>query len=124
MNRYAFVPIAKIKSNPNNARTHSKKQIQKIADSIREFGFAAPVLIDECNMLIAGHGRLAAARLLNMPSIPAVVISGLSKARKRALMLADNRIATGAGWDRQQLATELTELSELLVETGLETTIT
>ena len=91
---------------------------------MREFGFAAPVLIDEQDVLIAGHGRLEAAKSLGMSTIPAIVIKGLSDARKRALMLADNRIAQDAGWDLERLAEELAELPELLAEDGLDVSVT
>jgi ParB-like chromosome segregation protein Spo0J len=87
------VLLEHIKPNPRNPRTHSKKQIRQIADSIQAVGFAAPVLIDEDGVLLAGHGRLEAAKQLGLRRIPAVVIEGLSEARKRALLLADNRIA-------------------------------
>ena len=98
---HKVVPIDQIRPHPRNARTHSKKQIRQIAASIRAVGFAAPILIDENKILIAGHGRLEAAKSLGMSSIPAIVISGLSDAKKRALLLADNRIAQSAGWDRE-----------------------
>ena len=111
---HMIVPIDQIRPHPRNARTHSKKQIRQIAASIRAVGFAAPVLIDENKILIAGHGRLEAAKSLGMSSIPAIVISGLSDAKKRALLLADNRIALSAGWDREQLAIELAALPDLL----------
>src|SRR4051794_25098459 len=75
---HALVPTDQIKPHSRNARTHSKKQIRQIAASISAFGFAAPILIDENNVLIAGHGRLQAAKLLGMSSIPAVIICGLS----------------------------------------------
>jgi len=118
------VALNRIKPHPHNPRTHSKKQIRQIADSIQAIGFAAPVLIDEHGMLLAGHGRLEAAKLLRLKQIPAVVIEGLSEARKRALLLADNRIAQSAGWDREQLADELLSLPELLASDGLEISIT
>jgi ParB-like chromosome segregation protein Spo0J len=118
------VLLEHIKPNPRNPRTHSKKQIRQIADSIQAVGFAAPVLIDETGMLLAGHGRLEAAKLLGLNRIPAVVIEGLSEARKRALLLADNRIAQSAGWDRERLADELISLPELLVEDGLDISVT
>ena len=102
-----------IKPHPRNARTHSKKQIRQIADSIHAVGFASPVLIDEQGVLLAGHGRLEAAKLLGLKTIPAIVVAGLSEARKRALLLADNRIAQSAGWDRERLASELSSLPEL-----------
>jgi DNA modification methylase len=111
---HALIPVERIKPNPRNARTHSKKQIRQIARSITEFGFASAVLVDEQNMLIAGHARLEAATVIGMASIPAITIRGLSDAKKRALMLADNRIAQNGGWDREKLAIELEELSEPL----------
>ena len=120
----AAVAIGQIKPHPRNARTHSKKQIRQIADSIRAVGFASPVLIDEDGVLLAGHGRLEAARLLGLKTIPAIVIDGLTEARKRALLLADNRIAQSAGWDRERLASELLSLPELLVADGLDITVT
>src|SRR5262245_23595535 len=120
----AAVAISQIKPHPRNARTHSKKQIRQIADSIQAVGFAAPVLIDEDGVLLAGHGRLEAAKLLGLEKIPAVVIEGLSQARKRALLLADNRIAQNAGWDRERLAGELISLPELLLADGLDLTVT
>ena len=121
---HMIVPIDQIRPHPRNARTHSKKQIRQIAASIRAVGFAAPFLIDENKILIAGHGRLEAAKSLGMSSIPAIVISGLSDAKKRALLLADNRIAQSAGWDRELLAIELAALPELLVEDDLDISVT
>jgi DNA modification methylase len=121
---HTLVPIDHIRPHPRNARTHSKKQIRQIAASIRAVGFAAPVLIDENKILIAGHGRLEAAKSLGMSSIPAIVISGLSDAKKRALLLADNRIALSAGWNRELLAIELAALPDLLVEDDLDISVT
>jgi DNA modification methylase len=117
-------PIASLKANPRNARTHSKKQICQIADSIVAYGFTVPVLIDETSMLLAGHGRLEAAKLLGLKKIPAIRLHGLSEAQKRALLLADNKIADNAGWDRERLAIELPELAELLIEENLDISIT
>ena len=93
---YANLPIEQVRPNAKNTRTHSKKQIRQIATSIRELGFAAPVLVDEYDVLIAGHGRLEAARSLGMASIPAIILDGLSEAKKRALMLVPvvNQIRT------------------------------
>ena len=121
---HMVVPIGQVKPHPSNARTHSKKQVRQIAASIRALGFAAPILIDENKILIVGHGRLEAAKSLGMSSIPAIVISGLSDAKKRALLLADNRIAQSAGWDRELLAIELAALPELLVEDDLDISVT
>jgi ParB-like chromosome segregation protein Spo0J len=113
-----------VKPNPRNARTHSKKQIRQIADSIVVCGFIVPVLIDENSMLLAGHGRLEAAKLLGLKRIPAIRLYGLSEAQKRALLIADNRIAANAGWDRERLAIELPELTELLIAESLDISLT
>ena len=125
-NDYQVVPtrLAAIRPNPRNARTHSKKQIAQIAASIREFGFTSPVLTDETGMLLAGHGRFDAAQLLGLKTIPAIAIAGLSEARKRALLLADNKIAQNAGWNREQLPIELEALPELLAFEDLDVSIT
>jgi len=105
-----------LEANPRNARTHSKKQIRQIARSIERFGFTNPVLIDARNQIIAGHGRVAAARQLGLPEVPTLRLSHLSEVDKRAYVLADNRLAEKAGWDRDVLALELGELSGLLME--------
>lgn len=92
---------------PANARTHSKKQIRQIAESIRTFGFTNPVLIDEEDRILAGHGRVAAAKLLGRESVPCRRIASMSAAQKRAYVLADNKLALKAGWDEETLAIEL-----------------
>ena len=94
-----------------NARTHSEDQINQISASIREFGFTNPILIDDENGVIAGHGRLQAAIKLGMAQLPCIRLSGLSEAKKRALVLADNKLALNAGWDPAALRLELTDLS-------------
>src|SRR5215208_1212073 len=119
-----MVAIDQIKTNPHTARTHSNKQIAQIADSVRAFGFTTPILIDENGVLLAGHGRLEAAKLLGWKTVPAVIVAGLSDAKKRALALADNKIAQNAGWDREQLTSELADLPELLLLDDLEISIT
>lgn len=106
-------PIGCIKTNPRNARTHSKKQIAQIARSMKEFGNVNPILIDDQHVLIAGHGRLEAAKSLGHEHVPSIMVQGLSEAKKRALMLADNKIAANAGWDRGILKQELEELINL-----------
>ena len=93
-----------------NARTHSQRQIEQIADSIRAFGFVSPLLADAAGELIAGHGRLAAAKLLGRKEVPVVRIEHLHEAQKRALGLADNRLAELAGWDPDLLALEFKDL--------------
>ncbi|MBO6718882.1 MAG: ParB N-terminal domain-containing protein [Rhizobiaceae bacterium] len=90
-----------------NARTHSKKQIRQIADSIQRFGFTNPVLVGDDNMMLAGHGRVEAAKLLGMEEVPCIRLSGMSAAERRAYILADNKIAANAGWDEDLLAIEL-----------------
>ncbi len=100
-----------IRSNPHNARTHDRRQIKQIAASIDAFGFTNPVLIDETGILIAGHGRLAAAERLGLNEVPVIRIAHLCAAEKRALMLADNKIALNAGWDLEILAAELADLT-------------
>jgi ParB-like chromosome segregation protein Spo0J len=90
-----------------NARTHSKRQIRKIAKSIERFGFCNPVLTDDNLQIIAGHGRVEPAKLLGMSFVPTVRLSHLSEADKRAYVLADNKLAEEAGWDREILAIEL-----------------
>ena len=116
--------IRKLKPNERNARTHPAKQIKQLKKSISRFGCCVPVLIDEHDEIIAGSGRYQAALQLGFVEIPAIVVSGLSEAAKRALALADNKIAANAGWDRKKLAAELGELAQLLPELNLDLDIT
>ena len=99
-----------------NARTHSQKQITQIAASIDAFGFNNPVLIDQDHTIIAGHGRVAAAKKLGLVTVPCVRLDHLSEAQKRAYILADNRLAEQAGWDQDILAIELQHLTEIDVD--------
>ena len=94
-----------------NSRTHSEAQVAQIAASIREFGFTNPVLIDEQMNLIAGHGRVLAARKLGLDKVPAVVVTGLDDRKRRALIIADNKLALNAGWDEEALRVELEDLA-------------
>ena len=102
---------ADLKPRANNPRTHSPRQINQIAASIKTFGFIAPVLIDSANGIVAGHGRVAAAKKLGMTDIPTVRVDHLTPGEIRAYVIADNRLAENAGWDRKLLAIELEELS-------------
>src|SRR3979409_1434388 len=86
-----------------NARTHSRKQVKQIAAAIGEFGFTNPVLVDESDQIIAGHGRVQAAKVLGLAEVPTVQIAHLSATQKRAYILADNRLAEKAGWDQEIL---------------------
>ena len=97
----------------NNSRTHSDEQILQIASSIKEFGFTNPILIDGENGIIAGHGRLMAAKKLGMEDVPTIELSHLSTAQKKAYILADNKLALNSGWDAALLALEFAELNEL-----------
>jgi DNA modification methylase len=117
-------PLAALRPNPRNARTHSKRQVRAIADSIKAFGFTSPVLVDDHGMILAGHGRVQAARVLGLESVPTIRISALTDTQKRALVLAENKLAERAGWDRQMLAIELGELSTLLPDLGLQVDLT
>lgn len=103
----------------NNAREHSESQVTQIASSIREFGFTNPLLIDDNGGIIAGHGRLMAAKKLEMDEVPCIVLSGLSEAKKKALILADNKLALNATWDEELLKLELESLAEMDVDIGL-----
>jgi|694.fasta_scaffold49618_5 hypothetical protein len=100
-----------------NSRTHPDSQVAQIASSIREFGFTNPILIDEHNGIIAGHGRLLAARKLNLTEVPCIRLIGLTDTQKRAYVIADNKIALNAGWDEKLLSLELKELGEFGVKT-------
>ena len=113
-----------LRPHPNNVRTHSKKQVRQIAESIACFGFTSPILTDENNTVLAGHGRLAAAKLAGLETVPTLVVSGLTEAQKRAYVLADNKLAEKSGWDRNTLAVELDNLAPLLSEVGLDISIT
>ncbi len=104
----------------SNGRTHSKKQIRQLAASISTFGFTNPILIDETNRIIAGHGRVEAAKLLGMRLVPTIRLADLSEAQKRAYIIADNRLAELAGWDSEVLAIELQYLTSLDLDFELE----
>src|ERR1700757_3418542 len=103
----ALIPYAR------NARTHSDQQVALIAASIREFGFTNPVLIDEEDGIIAGHGRVLAAHLLDLDEVPCIVLAHLTPAQRRAYVLADNKLALNAGWDLEMLSLEIGELGEV-----------
>ena len=103
---YKSVLVGELAKYEANSRTHSVEQIEKIVRSIKEFGFTNPLLIDENNTIIAGHGRLAAALLMKMPDVPCIVLPGLSPEQKAALVIADNKIALDAGWDKDILLSQ------------------
>ena len=117
-----YLPVGSLRPHPRNARTHSRKQIRQIADSIKAFGFTNPLLIDDGSMILAGHGRLEAAKLLGMEKVPCVRLDGMTPAQKRAYIIADNKLALNAGWDEELLALELKELAA--VDAGFDIGIT
>lgn len=105
-------PIAKLVPYARNSRTHSDEQIAQIMASIKEFGFTNPLLIGSDNVIIAGHGRLLAAQRLGMAEVPIIRLPNLTETQRKALVIADNKIALNAGWDEQMLALEMQELDE------------
>jgi DNA modification methylase len=117
-----YRPIGEMQNNPRNSRTHSKRQIRQIANSIAAFGFTNPILLDRSDIVIAGHGRVAAAKLLGMSQVPTIRLENLSPDQVRAYVIADNRLAEKAGWDKSILAIELDYL--LTTEIDLDITIT
>lgn len=96
-------PLAAVRPAKRNARTHSEKQIEQIASSIRQFGFTNPIIVNDEGMIVAGHGRHAAAKLLGMADVPVIPIHDLDPAELRTYALADNRIAQNAGWDAEEI---------------------
>jgi DNA modification methylase len=117
-----YKPVGTLAVHPHNARTHSQHQIRQIAASIKAFGFTSPVLVDQNDTVIAGHGRVAAAKLLGMDQVPTIRLNGLTVDQVRAYVIADNRIAEKAGWDKSILAIELQHL--LTIDSNLDVTIT
>jgi hypothetical protein len=117
--KVAHLPIRDLRPNPNNARTHSRQQIEQIARSIDQFGFTNPVLIDGSNQILAGHGRVEAAKLLGVERVPTLRIEHLTDADKRAYVIADNKLAEKAGWSDEILKIELQELINLDFEVEL-----
>ena len=109
-------PISALTPYERNARTHSKKQIQQIACSIEQFGFTNPVLVDTDNHIIAGHGRVEAAKSLGVAAVPTICLDHLTEAEKRAYIIADNRLAELAGWDKEILAIEFQHLTAMDID--------
>jgi ParB-like chromosome segregation protein Spo0J len=108
-----YRPLPDLVPYGRNPRTHSEEQVAQIVSSIREFGFTNPILLDGSKGIIAGHGRLLAAKELGLETVPCIDLSHLSEEQKRAYIIADNKLALNAGWDEELLRLELSELKEL-----------
>src|SRR3984893_10296230 len=111
-----YQALADLKPRATNPRTHSKKQITQIANAIRRFGFTNPVLVDDTNGIVAGHGRVEAAKAVGLDQVPTVRLSAMSETEIRAYVIADNRLAENAGWERALLGLELQYLTELEID--------
>jgi len=109
---YSIKPISELAPYAKNSRTHSKKQVNQIAASIKEFGFTNPILVDDKGGIIAGHGRILAAKQAGMETVPTITITGLTAAQKRALVISDNKLALNAGWDTVLLSEEIGDLKD------------
>ena len=107
-----YKPTSELIPFVNNSRTHSDEQVSQIAASIKEFGFTNPILLDGEDGIIAGHGRLQAARLLGLDEVPTIRLDGLDELQKRAYVIADNKLALNAGWDSELLQLEIQNLQE------------
>ena len=116
----AYLPLDRLKPDPGNARRHSAKQIRQIARSIETFGFNVPILVDGGDNVVAGHGRLAAARRLGWSEIPAIRLEHLSEAQQHAFMIADNRLAEVAVWDDRRLGEQLEALAGVELDFDIE----
>ncbi|HEY2497673.1 MAG TPA: ParB N-terminal domain-containing protein [Candidatus Angelobacter sp.] len=117
-----YLPPGMLMPNPNNARTHNRHQRRQIAASIQTFGFTNPVWVDSRNVIIAGHGRVEAAKLLGIDQVPTIRLEGLTEDQIRAYVIADNRLAEKAGWDKEILAIELQHLNALDLNFDITTT--
>jgi ParB-like chromosome segregation protein Spo0J len=115
----AYIATTDLIPYANNPRTHSDQQVSQVASSIKEFGFNNPILIDEHNGIIAGHGRLAAAQKLDLKLVPTITLAGLSEAQRKAYVIADNKLTENGGWDYDLLAVEIERLTELEIDVDL-----
>ena len=115
----AYIATTDVIPYANNPRTHSEQQVAQVAASIKEFGFNNPILLDEHNGIIAGHGRLAAAQKLGMELVPTITLAGLTEAQRKAYVIADNKLTENGGWDYDLLAVEIERLQELEISVDL-----
>ena len=105
--------LSDLKENPDNPRDHSSKQVDQIASSIKEFGFVNPILIDEEDSIIAGHGRFKAAKKIKLKKVPTICLKGLSENQKKALIIADNKIAINSSWNEDLLWNQIKQLTDI-----------
>lgn len=124
MSKIQWIDTDQLKPNPYKVRTHPKDQIDEVAESIKTFGFVVPIVADQKKVIILGTARYLAAVKRRLQRVPVLILEDISDAKARALAIADNKIAEKAGWDRKALATELTELRELLIEEDIEIEVT
>jgi hypothetical protein len=117
-----YLPTASLKPHPQNPRVHSDKQVQQIARSIETFGFNVPILVDDRQNVVAGHGRLQAARKLGWKTVPVIKLNHLSESQYKAFLIADNRLTENSSWDERLLGEQLKVLSELELDFDLEVT--
>lgn len=115
-------PVSALTPSARNARTHTRRQIRQIARSIETFGWTNPILVDGTGGVVAGHGRLEAAKLLGIERVPTIRLADMSEAQVRAYLVADNRLAELAGWDKDLLALELQALTVLDLDFDIEVT--
>ena len=118
----AYEPLSSLRPDPRNPRIHSEKQVRQIAQSISTFGFISPVLVDRDFNVVAGHGRVLAAKLLELERVPTIRLEHLSENQRRAFMIADNRLTENAAWDERLLGEQLKILSESEIDFSLEIT--
>lgn len=114
-----YLPLQTLTAHPGNARTHSPAQVAQLVNSIMKFGWTNPILVDQDNTIIAGHGRAEAAKLLQIDTVPCIRFRHLTKTQRRALVIADNKLALNAGWDLERLAVELHDLEAADFDLGL-----
>ena len=117
-----YLPITSLKPNPKNPRVHNEKQVRQIAQSIEAFGFNVPILVDDRHNVVAGHGRLLAARKLGWKTVPVIKLNHLTETQYKAFLIADNRLTEISSWDERLLGEQLKVLSDLELDFELEVT--
>jgi ParB-like chromosome segregation protein Spo0J len=117
--QFAYLPLDELKPDPRNPRTHSKKQVAQIADSISELGFAGAILINPDRTIIAGHGRYRALKLLGLASVATITVTGLTPDQETLLRIADNKLALNAGWDLDLLKIQIDEIRDVGLDVEL-----